>query len=39
MSHRSAVNHTVVVALIVGILYLAVWVWFKLTGQKPEMES
>ena len=26
-------------AVVVGLFYIGIWVWFKLTGQKPQMES
>ena len=27
------------VAVAIGFLYIFIWLWFKMTGQKPEMES
>lgn len=41
MSHRSGGhgNAGLVAVLLVAVVYLGIWVWCKLTGEKPEMES
>jgi len=37
MSERN--NGTLVTALVVSLLYLGLWLWCQVTGEKPEMES